>query len=253
MLEALSGLELPPPVIFTSTHEVYGRGDDVELAAVGNRYVPDDPDIRAHGLGERRPLEPRGLRSDGTEKADTSVLDEARSRGLRAVVFRLSSVYGPHQLGDEDEGWVAHFARRLAAGERVTVYGDGKQVRDLLFADDLVDAFLLVQERMTALAGAVFNVGGGPRQSASVLEVVDRLCRASGTQPELAFGPWRTGERRYYVSDIRRLQAATGWHPRVGVTEGLQYQHEWLSCSTSRLRPAAPPRRPARLAARTAP
>jgi CDP-paratose 2-epimerase len=252
VLEALRAVEVPPAVLFTSTNKVYGGCADIDLVADGDRYQPVDPDVRAFGIGEARPLDFHSPYGCSKGSADQYVLDYARSFGIRAAVFRMSCIYGPHQLGNEDQGWVAHFARALVHGGPITIYGDGKQVRDLLFVEDLIDAFLLAQEHMSNLAGRAFNVGGGPENTAGVLEVLKRLAAMHGAAPDVAFGPWRTGDQRYYVSDIRRLQAATGWYPRVGVEEGLTRLYEWLreSAMTSPLERSG---RPARVAARPLP
>jgi CDP-paratose 2-epimerase len=251
LLESLRALERPPSVVFTSTNKVYGNCADVELIVEGRRYVPADLELRAHGVDERRPLDFHSPYGCSKGAADQYVLDYARSFGIPAAVFRMSCIYGPHQFGNEDQGWVAHFARQVVNEAPITVYGDGKQVRDLLFVEDLVDAFLLAQERMADIAGQAFNVGGGASNAASVLEVIDQLADLQGARPELTFGAWRTGDQRYYVSDIRRLQAAIGWTPRVDVEEGIPRLYEWLVESTAAPALAAAGR-PARVAVRSA-
>jgi CDP-paratose 2-epimerase len=249
VLECLRELEVPAPVVFTSTNKVYGACDDVRLEATERAYRPQDAAIRAHGIDERRPLDFHSPYGCSKGAADQYVLDYARSFGVPAVVFRMSCIYGPHQFGNEDQGWVAHFARQILAGHPIAIYGDGKQVRDLLFVEDLVDAFLLAQERMATLAGSAFNMGGGAGNAVSVIDVIDRLSRLHGRRPELTFGPWRTGDQRYYVSDTRRFQAATGWAPRVAAAEGIERLYRWLA---EQQIPAARVR-PARIAARAVP
>jgi CDP-paratose 2-epimerase len=217
-----------PPLLYTSTNKVYGNCDDVALAVRGRRYEPTEEGMRASGVGEERPLQfysPYGC-SKGT--ADQYVLDYAHSFGLPAVVFRMSCIYGPRQFGTEDQGWVAHFLIRALAGRPITLYGDGMQVRDVLFVDDLVDAFLLAQQRIGELSGQAFNIGGGPRNATSLLELIDLIGDLHGKRPEVRFGEWRTGDQRYYVSDTRRFQRATGWAPKVGVRDGVEQLYEWL-------------------------
>ena len=228
VLEALRARRDPPPLLFTSTNKVYGDLADVSMARDGRRYAPVDPNVAAYGVGEARPLDfhsPYGC-SKGT--ADQYVLDWARSYGLRSVVFRMSCIYGPHQFGTEDQGWVAHFLIRALDGEGIVLYGDGMQVRDVLFVEDLVDAFLLAEQRVDALAGQAFNIGGGPENTTSLLELVDMIGDLHGERPALHFDEWRTGDQRYYVSDVRAFGAATGWQPRTSVDEGVERLYEWL-------------------------
>jgi CDP-paratose 2-epimerase len=244
LLESLRGLADPPSVVFTSTNKVYGECQDVALARKATRYEPLDPAMRAHGIGEHCPLDFRSPYGCSKGAADQYVLDYARSFGLHAVVFRMSCIYGPHQFGTEDQGWVAHFLMRAVRGEALTIYGDGRQVRDVLFVEDLVDALLLAQVRAGALAGHAFNIGGGPANAVSLLELVALIGRITGERPPLEFGPWRTGDQRYYVSDARRFQAATGWAPRVSVAEGLEQLHAWLVRSKVAAGPAIRGRTP---------
>jgi CDP-paratose 2-epimerase len=156
------------------------------------------------------------------------VLDYARSYGLRTTVFRMSCIYGPRQFGTEDQGWVAHFLLRALRDEPITLYGDGMQVRDLLFVEDLVRALRLAQARMDSLSGESFNIGGGLARAVSLLELLDEIAEQVGRRTEVRFEGWRTGDQRYYVSDTRKFQAATGWAPQVGVSEGLARLHAWL-------------------------
>ncbi|MFL6015349.1 MAG: NAD-dependent epimerase/dehydratase family protein, partial [Gaiellaceae bacterium] len=161
--------------------------------------------------------------------ADAYVLDFAKSFGLPATVFRMSCIYGPHQHGNEDQGWVAHFLLRALAGEPLTIYGDGAQVRDILYATDLVDAMLRVHADAERLAGTAFNVGGGPASTISLIELLDLIEELHGVRPEVELGAERTGDQRWYVSDTSKLRKATGWRPRVGVEEGVTRLYDWLT------------------------
>ncbi|HUF28008.1 MAG TPA: NAD-dependent epimerase/dehydratase family protein [Gemmatimonadaceae bacterium] len=228
LLEAMRGIEHSPTLLFTSTNKVYGPLGDIPVKRSGDRYVPRDRAIRSAGIGEDRPLEfhsPYGC-SKGT--ADQYVLDYARSYGLPAAVFRMSCVYGPRQCGTEDQGWVAHFLMRALDGRPITLFGDGRQVRDILYVDDLVEACLIAQRKMGALSGTAFNIGGGPGNTTSLLELVDRIARLCRRRPEVSFEPWRIGDQRYYVSDITRFASSTGWAPKVSVEVGLGRLHAWL-------------------------
>jgi CDP-paratose 2-epimerase len=228
VLEAIRSQPSPPPVVFTSTNKVYGALEDLGLRRHNQRYEPTDPSLRQTGVSESRPLDfhsPYGC-SKGT--ADQYVLDYARTYGLPSIVFRMSCIYGSHQFGTEDQGWVAHFLIRALKGQPITLYGDGRQVRDILFADDLVDAFLLAQEHMATQSGQAFNIGGGPANTVSLLELLDVMADLLGHKPEVEFDEWRTGDQRYYVSDTGKFQRATGWKPQIAVQDGLERLHRWL-------------------------
>jgi CDP-paratose 2-epimerase len=229
VLEALRTQAAPPPLVFTSTNKVYGALDDVGLRRRNQRYEPTDPSLRQTGISESRPLDfqsPYGC-SKGT--ADQYVLDYARTYGIPAIVFRMSCIYGAHQFGTEDQGWVAHFLIRALEGRPITLYGDGRQVRDILAVDDLVDAFMLAQAHMPTESGQAFNVGGGPGNTVSLLELLDLIAELLGHKPAFELGAWRTGDQRYYVSDTGKFHRATGWTPRTTVQEGLERLHRWLA------------------------
>jgi CDP-paratose 2-epimerase len=230
LLEALRAQDDPPPLVFTSTNKVYGGLPDVRLRVHDDRYEPENQYLREHGISEERPLDfhsPYGC-SKGT--ADQYVIDYARTFGLPAVVFRMSCIYGPHQFGNEDQGWVAHFLIRALKGEPITIYGDGMQVRDILFVDDLVDAFLLAQANMDnpAVRGNAFNIGGSPANTISLHDLLNMIEDLHGQRPAVRFGSWRPGDQRYYVSDVSKMRRATGWFPHVSVREGVSRLDEWL-------------------------
>jgi CDP-paratose 2-epimerase len=229
VLEAIRSQPTQPPLVMTSTNKVYGGLSDIQLVAEGLRYMPREAALRARGVSEARPLDfhsPYGC-SKGT--ADQYVLDYARSYGLATTVFRMSCIYGPRQFGTEDQGWVAHFILRALRGEPITLYGDGMQVRDILFVDDLVNAFLLAEQHGARLAGRAFNMGGGPGNAISLLDLLDRIEALHGERPQLEFDEWRTGDQRYYVSDTRAFEKATGWRRRVDAEEGIARLYSWLA------------------------
>jgi CDP-paratose 2-epimerase len=180
------------------------------------------------GVSELEPLSFESPYGCSKGAADQYVRDYARSYGVPTVVFRMSCIYGPHQHGNEDQGWLAHLIRSALRGERITVYGDGKQVRDALFVEDLVDAFLLARAGMRHVAGEAFNVGGGPARTLSLLELLSMIAALGGARPEVAFAPWRAADQRWYVSDTRKLESALGWRPVVGLAEGVSRLHAWL-------------------------
>lgn len=234
LLEEVRRMRQPPPLLFTSTNKVYGSLDDIELARAGGRYQPVQTEARVHGIGEARPLSfcsPYGCSKGG---ADQYVLDYAKSFDLPTVVFRMSCIYGPHQQGNEDQGWVAHFFRQAMSGRPITIYGDGRQVRDVLFVEDLLDAMLLATARIGSLRGRAFNIGGGPASTVSLLELVDVIRESGAAGAGVAFARWRVGDQRWYVSDTRRFTDVTGWSPRTRLRRGLQHLQAWLQSGERR-------------------
>ncbi|WP_142849873.1 NAD-dependent epimerase/dehydratase family protein [Telmatospirillum sp. J64-1] len=228
LLEAIRAQPAPPPLVFASTNKVYGKLGDLQLKERKTRYEPVDPAL-AHGVDESQPLDlysPYGCSKGG---ADQYVLDYARIYGLQACVFRMSCLYGPRQFGTEDQGWVAHFLISARDGKPITIFGDGKQVRDVLFVEDVVEAFLTAQAKMPKLAGQAFNIGGGPANALSLLELIAMIGRMNGRRPELSFGDWRPGDQLYYVSDTRRFSSLTGWTPKVDAATGVARLNQWLA------------------------
>jgi CDP-paratose 2-epimerase len=237
VLEALRALPSPPPLIYTSTNKVYGCLSDLPMELEGSRWRPADPDLHRRGIDERRPLELRTPYGCSKGAADQYVLDYAHSYGLPALVFRMSCIYGPRQFGTEDQGWIAHFLIRALAGAPITIYGDGRQVRDVLYVDDLVEALVLARANIRRLHGRAFNIGGGPSNTLSLLELLDQVRSLCGRLPEIRFADWRAGDQRYYVSDPGAFSAATAWRPRVSPAAGVEALHGWLA---RRTRPAGP-------------
>jgi CDP-paratose 2-epimerase len=228
VLEAIRAQPEPPPLILTSTNKVYGCLPDVEVQIAGPRWQPVDDIVRVRGIDEKRPLEFRTPYGCSKGAADQYVLDYAQSFHLPAVVFRMSCIYGPRQFGTEDQGWLAHFLIRAIEGAPITIYGDGRQVRDVLFVGDLVDAFARAWKQIDALRGRAFNIGGGPRNTLSLLELLSLIEQLRGRLPEIRFEPWREGDQRYYVSDTRSFGSATGWAPHVTPRAGVELLHSWL-------------------------
>jgi CDP-paratose 2-epimerase len=228
LLEEARRLTQPPPILFTSTNKVYGCLEDLALRLGENRYEPADAELRERGVGEDRSLRfstPYGC-SKGA--ADQYVLDYAASYRVPTVVFRMSCIYGPRQFGNEDQGWVAHFLIRALENEPLTIYGDGRQVRDVLFVDDLVEALILASRGAGSLAGQAFNIGGGPANAVSLLEVIEIVEELRGESPELELSEWRQGDQRWYVSRVDRFRALTGWEPAVAPRRGIGRLHDWL-------------------------
>lgn len=237
LLEAVRRQPVPPSLLFASTNKVYGKLGELGLEEGSTCYQPTDAEFRRYGVSELQPLDfqsPYGCSKGG---ADQYVVDYARTYGLPALVFRMSCLYGPRQFGTEDQGWVAHFLISALSGRPITIFGNGKQVRDLLFIEDVVDAFLSAQDHAHELAGNAFNIGGGPDNAASLLDVLAGIERVTGIKPDVSFDDWRLGDQAYYVSDTRKFQAMTGWRPKTDVARGLELLARWLEPRAQASRP----------------
>ncbi len=217
------------PVVFASTNKVYGDLADLDFARDGDTYVPVDAAVRAHGIGEDRPLDfhtPYGV-SKGA--ADQYVLDYARSYGVPAAVLRMSCIYGQRQMGTEDQGWVAHFLIRALEGKPITLYGDGYQVRDILDVSNAVEAYLHAWQRIDQVKGRAFNLGGGPANAVSLRALLGHIGDLIGREIDVSFSDWRAGDQRYFVADTRAAEAALGLSPKVAWRDGVAHLARWLA------------------------
>jgi CDP-paratose 2-epimerase len=242
VLEAARKSRRQPFVLFTSTNKVYGKLSLKPLVVAGKRYCSLDE----AGVNESQPLDlysPYGC-SKGT--ADQYVHDYSRMFALPTVVFRMSCIAGPQQFGNEDQGWVAHFLYSALEGRPLKIYGDGRQVRDVLSVKDLVLAFDGVRARMERTAGEIYNVGGGMKNSVSLLEVIEMIEQLIGKPVRYSLERPRPGDQLFYVTDFRKLTTHTGWKPRIGVRQSLDMIWNWWKEQRSLSAPAsaivAPPR-----------
>lgn len=231
LLESVRTLDFDPAVLFTSTNKVYGEMLDQAVVEEATRYRYADLE---HGIPETAPLDfhsPYGC-SKGT--ADQYVHDYHRIYGLRTIVFRNSCIYGPRQFGIEDQGWLAWFAIAARLGHPITIYGDGKQVRDVLFVEDLIDAMRAAIAKIDVTAGQVYNMGGGPENSLSVWKEFGPMLEELRGEPiDVDFKDWRPGDQKVYISDIRKAHATFDWSPHVGVQEGVRRLVEWVDANTA--------------------
>ena len=210
LLEALRRRGAAVPIVFASTNKVYGDLGEVGLALQDGRWLPRDATLRRQGISEDVPLAfatPYGC-SKGA--ADQYVLDYAASFNMPSAVLRMSCIYGPRQLGTEDQGWVAHFMLRAVQEQPITLFGDGCQVRDILYVTDAVAAYLAAWRRIGAVAGRAFNLGGGPDNAVSLNQLLAHLQAVLGRPIEVARDDWRPHDQRYFVADSRRAGAALG-------------------------------------------
>jgi CDP-paratose 2-epimerase len=230
VLEAARAATPSPIVVYASTNKVYGSMEDLAIVEEPTRYrYRDLPD----GVAETQPLDFHSPYGCSKGAGDQYVRDYYRIYGVKTVVLRQSCCYGLRQFGVEDQGWVAHFVIAAQLGDPISIYGDGKQVRDLLYIDDLLDAYDLVVERIDAAAGKVYNVGGGPANTISIWrEFQPLLSRLAGRTIEPShFGDWRPGDQPVFVSDIRRMAHDLGWQPRVNVEEGITRLWDWVAAN----------------------
>ena len=225
-LEAARASGRDPVFVYASTNKVYGGMEDVALAEQPTRWRYADLE---HGCPESQPLDfhsPYGC-SKGT--GDQYVRDYARIYGLRSVVFRQSCIYGPRQFGIEDQGWIAWMIIAAVTGKQITIYGDGKQVRDVLHVDDLLDAYDAAIEQIDVAAGQVYNIGGGPENVMSVwAEFGPLLEKLLGKEIPVARGDWRPGDQKVFYADIRKAERELGWKPKIGVEQGVEMLFEWV-------------------------
>jgi len=227
VLEAIRNSAHQPPIVFASTNKVYGDLDDLGISMNSTRYYLENPLFR-QGISEKRNLDFHSPYGCSKGVADQYTLDYARTFRLKTFVFRMSCIYGPHQFGTEDQGWVAHFLIQALNNKPITLYGDGKQVRDILFVEDLVDAYLLAMENIDDLTGNAFNMGGGVQNTVSLLELCEMIGDIDGRKPDVRFDAWRQSDQKYYVSDFSKFNAATGWLPQTGTRQGVQQLYRWL-------------------------
>jgi CDP-paratose 2-epimerase len=226
VLEAIRSTGITAPLLYASTNKVYGEMTDVGAIEKTGRYgyqslpfgVPEDRNLDFHS--------PYGC-SKGS--ADQYVIDYHRIYGLRTIVFRQSCIYGYRQFGAEDQGWVAWFMIASQLGRPITIYGDGKQVRDILFIEDLLDGYDAAFAAGDAAVGRAFNIGGGPDNVLSLLELLAYIEKRQNRKLPYDFADWRPGDQKVFVSDIRRAKAELGWAPQVNVTKGLELLYDWVS------------------------
>lgn len=226
VLEAVRKSGNNPILIYSSTNKVYGGLEDLKVVEEKTRYkIASLP----YGVSEERCLDfhsPYGC-SKGT--ADQYVRDYSRIYGLNTIVFRQSCIYGPHQFGVEDQGWVAWFIIALTKSKEITIYGNGKQVRDILYVEDLVRAYEMAAKNIKKTRGKIYNIGGGSTQTISIWfdfkPILEKLFHRKIT---VKFSKWRPGDQPIFVSDIRRAKKDFGWEPKIGVTEGITKLHSWI-------------------------
>jgi CDP-paratose 2-epimerase len=224
LLEAARASGRRPIVLLASTNKVYGGMEELAVERTDSGYGFRDLPM---GISEERPLDFHSPYGCSKGSADQYVRDYARIYGLLTVVFRQSCIYGPQQFGNEDQGWVAHFALSALFGRPITIFGDGHQVRDILHVDDLIAAFDSAVQGIATTHGQVYNIGGGPDNALSLRSLLGILEELLGKPVQVSYDDWRPGDQRIYVSDIRKAQDRLGWTPRIGARQGVRHLLNW--------------------------
>jgi CDP-paratose 2-epimerase len=225
VLEAMRRNKIASTLIYSSTNKVYGDLAHIQIAERAERY---EYVAMPHGVHEEIGLDFHSPYGCSKGSADQYVRDYHRIFGLNTVVFRQSCIYGTRQFGMEDQGWIAWFLIAAELGLPLTIYGDGKQVRDVLFVDDLLAAFDAAANNIEVARGRVYNIGGGPGNAISILELIEHASALSGKKLLYGHSAWRLGDQRIYVSDIRRAKSELGWAPAVSWRRGVETVRNWV-------------------------
>jgi CDP-paratose 2-epimerase len=212
LLEATRKHNPEAPFVFASTNKVYGKLENNNVACK-----------------ESQPIDFHSPYGCSKGSADQYVRDYARCFHMNTVVLRQSCIYGAHQYGTEDQGWVAHFVHSILNKRPLTIYGDGTQVRDLLDARDLSVLYQSAINNIERTRGEVYNVGGGPPNQRNLIEVIDQIGELTGTKPKYTFADWREGDQTYYVSDITKVNEHLGWTPKITFDRGLKDLIAWAA------------------------
>ena len=234
VLEALRKGTPKTSLIYSSTNKVYGEMTDIPIIETEKRYAYKD----IKGISENHNLDFHGPYGCSKGTGDQYTLDYARIYGLNTVSCRQSGIYGPRQFGIEEQGWLAWFCNALVFDKTVTIYGDGKQVRDVSYIDDLLRVFDFVSKNIKKTRGKAYNIGGGSKFSLSVWGLFDILEKLSGKKLNYSFADWRAGDQKIYISDLTRAKKDFRWSPRVTPKEGIRKLYNWVSQNKSLIKKA---------------
>ncbi len=226
LLEGVRQAGISAPLIYSSTNKVYGELKQLPVVRNNGRYAYEG---HPYGVSEEQNLDFYSAYGCSKGAADQYFVDYNRIYGIPTIVFRQSCIYGYRQFGLEDQGWVAWFMIASQLGRPITVYGDGRQVRDILFIDDLLDAFDAALAAGNAAYGRVYNIGGGSDNIVSVRELLAYIERRQNRKLHYRFDDWRPGDQKVFISDTRRAQAELGWTPKVRSSQGLDLLYDWVS------------------------
>ena len=212
-------------VIYASTNKVYGKMENARVTERNGRY---EYESLGNGVSESQILDFHSPYGCSKGAADQYVLDYARIYGLRTTSFRQSCIYGKRQFGIEDQGWVAWFTIAAILDKKITIYGDGKQIRDVLYVDDLLRGYEAAIEQPERASGQAYNVGGGSRNTLSLLELLEHLKRELNKDIPLKFASWRPGDQPVFVCDLSKIKKHLSWEPVVSANEGVRLLINWV-------------------------
>ena len=225
LLEATRRYSPNAVLIYASTNKVYGEMEDLNIIQNNGRYMYKD---LSKGVDETRNLDFHSPYGCSKGAADQYCRDYHRIYGLKTIVLRQSCIYGYRQFGIEDQGWVAWFCIATALGQPITIYGDGKQIRDVLFIDDLIKAFELAYKKRNKTAGQIFNIGGGPKNTMSLHELIDSLEKQKGEKIPVSYDDWRPGDQKVFIGNINKAKKELGWEPTVNPSDGVKKLYKWV-------------------------
>jgi len=226
VLEAVRRSERKPIIIYSSTNKVYGGMSDIKIVKKGKRYVYKN---MPQGIPENRLLDFHSPYGCSKGAADQYVRDFSRMYDVKSVVMRQSCIYGKRQFGIEDQGWVAWFTIAANMNKPITIYGDGMQVRDVLYVDDLFKAWDLAIKKIDKVSGSIYNIGGSSKYSLSLLELIEMLEGYLGKKIEYSFDDWRPGDQPVYISDISKAKKELGWEPTTTPKKGVKKMTAWIT------------------------
>ncbi len=224
VLEAMRKTNCKAPAIYTSTNKVMGELLYIPVIEKEKRYVYKG----IKGINENFPLDFHGPYGCSKGCGDQYFIDYSRIFGLNTIVFRQSGIYGPHQFGIEEQGWIAWFCNALLFNKPVTIFGNGKQVRDVLYVDDVIRAYDSAFRNAKKSRGKAYNIGGGPSFSISIWELFEILEKISDKKFNYKFGPWRPGDQKVYISDINRAKKDFNWQPAISPKKGIEKLFNWI-------------------------
>ncbi len=225
LLEATRKYQPESFFIFSSTNKVYGGMENLKIKVKNEKYyLVDYP----NGIDENFNLDFHSPYGCSKGAAEQYVRDYARIYNLKTIVFRQSCIYGPYQFGMVDQGWIAYFCIQALLDKEITIYGDGKQVRDVLYIDDLIKAYWLAYKNNKKVKGEIFNIGGGKNNTVGILEFIKYLEKKLDKKINYRFAPWRPGDQKYFVSDNKKLRKILNWYPRIDLNSGFEKLLSWL-------------------------
>ncbi|HPC29570.1 MAG TPA: GDP-mannose 4,6-dehydratase [bacterium] len=211
--------------LYASTNKVYGDLSNLRIRKLKTRYAFID---KESGISEEQQLDFHSPYGCSKGSGDQYTRDYSRIYNMKTVVLRQSCIYGPFQHGNVDQGWIAHFVICALSGRGITIYGDGKQVRDILCVYDLIRAYKTLFEKAEVCSGSIFNIGGGKQNSFSLLEIIEIIERITGEKIKYSFDRWRPGDQKVFISDNASIKKATGWEPEISGFKGVEYLINWV-------------------------